>query len=107
MFHSKNVLSMACACVLAMHANSVVAAGGGEFSWEEKNGRIDRKTICASHGYGSIAYRECRARAAKYLKQRCNTLTKQANSATGSSRASLKQDKKKFCHAARHFEIVN
>ena len=107
MDYSKLLFSMACACALSIAASTAGAAGGGGFSWDEKNGKIERKTVCANHGYGSIKYRECRARAAKYFKQRCNSLSRQLDSATGSNRSRLKQEKDKICYTARHFKIVN
>ena len=108
MFQSKSGLSVLYACTLSVSLiGTAHAVGQGGFSWDEKNGRIERKTVCADKGYGSIAYRKCRARAAKYFDQRCKDLGRQLESASGSRRASLKTEKNKICYAARHFEIVD
>ena len=107
MLRFKCLSSIACVCTLCITLNSAYSAGGGDFSWEEKNGRIDHKTVCASFGYGSIPYRQCRAKAARYFRQHCEDLTKKVDSSSGDTRAGLKQEKKKYCYTARHFKIVN
>ena len=107
MFKSGLISSILCVCAFVVAVGTADAASGGGFQWEEKDGKIVRQSVCIHHGYGSIKYRQCRARAAAYFKQQCQSLSDKIDNAYGSSRSRYKLDQKKFCHAARHFRIVN
>ncbi len=82
------------------------AASYGSANWDEANNRIQLKTVCANHDYGSINSRKCRAEVSKYFNQQCKSYKKKYSGASTKIRAKYKTGRSKFCSAARHFRIV-
>ncbi len=83
------------------------AASYGSATWNEANNRIQLKTVCANHSYGSINSRNCRAKVSKYFGKQCKSYKKKYSNASTKTRTKYKNGKSKFCYASRHFKIVN
>ena len=94
-------------CAQVLIPNHAQAASYGSATWDEADSRIELKTVCANHKYGSIKSRECRAKVSKYFHRQCKSYTKKYSAASTKNRTKYKTGKNKFCYAARHFKIVN
>lgn len=88
-------------------ADGAFSASYGSVSWEEKDSRIRYDTVCNNYGYGSIESRSCRSDAAKFFIAQCKSVSGQYEKASYSARSRYKKLKNKYCHAARHFKIVD
>ena len=107
---SGNLFSVSLVSAILMsqlYAGPAMAATTLSVKWKEQDGNILLATVCYSHRYGSIAYRNCRADAQKQFKGRCAYFTRQLEYATGSQRSEYKKGEKKYCYAARTLRIVN
>ena len=93
-------------CVQLLLPVNLEADSYGSATWDEANNRIQLKTVCTNHSYGSINSRNCRAKVSKYFNKQCKSYTKKYSSAPTKTRAKYKNGKSKFCVAARHFKIV-
>ncbi len=93
-------------CVQLFLPANLEAASYGSAAWGEAKNRIQLKTVCVNHSYGSINSRNCRAKVSKYFNKQCKSYTKKYSSAPTKTRAKYKNGKNKFCYAARHFKII-
>ncbi len=84
-----------------------LAASYGSATWDEAGSKLELKTVCANHKYGSIKSRKCRAEVSKYFHRQCESYTKKYGAASTKNRSKYKTGKSKYCYAARHFRIVN
>lgn len=62
---------------------------------------------CEHRGYGSVAYRQCRAAEQQRLAQLCASLRNEADRARGDRRRTLMTHARAVCHEARRYRIVN
>lgn len=56
--------------------SSIFAASNNDenyvIRWKERNGEIIYETVCSNYKKGSIIYRNCRAGAQQYFREKCH-----------------------------------
>jgi hypothetical protein len=62
---------------------------------------------CNAHTYGSVAYRQCRAREKRRLTNECQALRNRLEYETGASREPLLARTSTTCSAAERYRIVH
>jgi len=75
--------------------------------WRVRNGEIAINTVCDNYGYGSIAYRGCRAQAKRYFEKRCQAYKNKESQSSGSLSQRYHRKRLRFCHAATQFGAVD
>jgi len=75
--------------------------------WRVQNGNIVLSSVCDNYGYGSIAYRGCRAQAKHYFKQQCRRYRDKEQQSSGVVQLRYRGKRQRFCLAASEFGAVN
>lgn len=75
--------------------------------WRERGGEVVLSTVCDNYGYGSIAYRGCRAQAKHHFEEQCRVYRHKEEHSSGALRERYLGERRRFCHAASQFGAVN
>lgn len=75
--------------------------------WRTRGGEIVLSSVCDNYGYGSIAYRGCRAQAKHFFERQCTRYLDKERHSSGTLQARHRRKRQRFCHAASAFGAVN
>lgn len=75
--------------------------------WRERDGEILLSTVCDNYGYGSIAYRGCRAQTKHHFEAQCQRYREKEKYAGGEPRLRYRRLRRRYCRAASLFGPVN